>query len=263
MAMEYTEEQLNKLDKTSLVQLFLMQQAQLKDIDHKLQLLLEQVAVMNSHRLGRTSEKLEMADQIWFMEIDGTIVYFNEAEAVVESAVENTDEAAASKPHSVKTAGKRTADLTGLPVIPVEHKMSNDELTVEFGENGWYQLEDEIYSRYHFTPMKSRLRSTTLEYTSPGRTITLKRLIILHIFCGTALYHRHCLQASGMPSMLMQLRSTVRNRILTIWVSPLTGRTWHAGQYSVMKDIFPYCMTICTGKCINTISYRRMKPRYV
>ena len=37
MAMEYTEEQLNKLDKTALVQLFLMQQAQLKDIDHKLQ----------------------------------------------------------------------------------------------------------------------------------------------------------------------------------------------------------------------------------
>lgn len=154
MAMEYTEEQLNKLDKTALVQLFLMQQAQLKDIDHKLQLLLEQVAVMNSHRFGRSSEKLEMANQIRFMEIDGTIVYFNEAEAVVESAVENTDEAAVSKPHSVKTAGKRTADLTGLPVIPVEHKMSNDELTAEFGENGWYQLEDEIYSRYRFTPMK-------------------------------------------------------------------------------------------------------------
>lgn len=154
MAMEYAEEQLNKLDKTALVQLFLMQQAQLKDIGHKLQLLLEQAAVMNNHRFGRSSEKLEMANQIRFMEIDGTIVYFNEAEAVVESAVENTDEAAVSKPHSVKTAGKRTADLTGLPVIPVEHKMSNDELTAEFGENGWYQLEDEIYSRYRFTPMK-------------------------------------------------------------------------------------------------------------
>ena len=75
--------QLNKLDKTALVQLFLMQQAQLKDIDHKLQLLLEQVAVMNNHRFGRSSEKLEMANRIRFMEIDGTIVYFNEAEAVV------------------------------------------------------------------------------------------------------------------------------------------------------------------------------------
>ena len=48
------------LDKIALVQLFLMQQAQLKDIDHKLQLLLEQVAVMNNHRFGRSSEKLEI-----------------------------------------------------------------------------------------------------------------------------------------------------------------------------------------------------------
>lgn len=154
MAMEYTEEQLNKLDKTALVQLFLMQQAQLKDIDHKLQLLLEQVAVMNNHRFGRSSEKLETAGQIRFMEIDGKIVYFNEAEAVAALDGEDTDEAAVSKPYSKKTAGKRAADLTGLPVITVEHKMSNDELTAEFGENGWYQLEDEIYSRYRFTPMK-------------------------------------------------------------------------------------------------------------
>lgn len=130
-----------------------MQQTQLKDIDHKLQLLLEQVAVMNSHRFGRSSEKLEIANQIR-LEIDSTIVYFNEAEAVVEATVEDTDEAAVSKPRSGKTAGKRVADLTGLPVIPIEHKMSNDELTAKFGENGWYQLEDEIYSRYRFTPMK-------------------------------------------------------------------------------------------------------------
>ena len=44
MAMEYTEEQLNHFDKSTLVQLFLVQQSQLKDIDQKLQLLLEQVA---------------------------------------------------------------------------------------------------------------------------------------------------------------------------------------------------------------------------
>ena len=47
MAMEYTEEQLNNFDKSTLIQLFLVQQSQLKDIDAKLQLLLEQVAVLN------------------------------------------------------------------------------------------------------------------------------------------------------------------------------------------------------------------------
>ena len=33
MAMEYTEEQLNNFDKSTLIQLFLVQQSQLKDID--------------------------------------------------------------------------------------------------------------------------------------------------------------------------------------------------------------------------------------
>lgn len=32
--------------------------------------------------------------------------------------------------------------------------MSEQELTDEFGENGWNQLFDEIYSRYRFTPLK-------------------------------------------------------------------------------------------------------------
>ena len=52
MAMEYTEEQLNNFDKTTLVQLFLVQQSQLRDIDQKLQLLLEQAAVLHSNRCG-------------------------------------------------------------------------------------------------------------------------------------------------------------------------------------------------------------------
>ena len=55
MAMEYTEEQLNHFDKSTLVQLFLVQQSQLKDIDQKLQLLLEQVAVLNNKRFGKSS----------------------------------------------------------------------------------------------------------------------------------------------------------------------------------------------------------------
>lgn len=32
--------------------------------------------------------------------------------------------------------------------------MSEKELIAEFGENGWYELSDEVYNRYKFTPMK-------------------------------------------------------------------------------------------------------------
>ena len=151
MAMEYTEEQLNNFDKTTLVQLFLIQQSQLKDIDQKLQLLLEQVAVLNNKRFGKSSEKLDIDNQICFMEVDGNIVYFNEAEAV--AALDESDEDKV-KNRGKKLKGKRAADIQDLPVIPIEHKMSEEELRTEFGENGWYQLEDEIYRRYRFTPMK-------------------------------------------------------------------------------------------------------------
>ena len=46
MAKTYTEEQLNTFDKATLIQLLLMQQSQLQEIDKKLQLLLEQAAVL-------------------------------------------------------------------------------------------------------------------------------------------------------------------------------------------------------------------------
>ena len=35
MALEYTEEKLNSLDKETIIQLFLVQQEQLKQIDHQ------------------------------------------------------------------------------------------------------------------------------------------------------------------------------------------------------------------------------------
>ena len=59
MALEYTEEKLNSLDKETIIQLFLSQQEQLKQIDHNLQLVLEQVADLKRHRFGSSSEKHE------------------------------------------------------------------------------------------------------------------------------------------------------------------------------------------------------------
>ena len=152
MAMEYTEEQLNHFNKDTIIQLFLVQQSQLKDIDRKLQLLLEQVAVLNNNRFGKKSEKFETENQIAFMEVDGDIVFFNEAEAV-NSLTEYVDEEPV-RTRGKKSLGKRIADIRNLPVIPIKHMMTEKELITEFGEGGWYQLKDEVYNRYRFTPMK-------------------------------------------------------------------------------------------------------------
>ncbi len=154
MALKYTEEQLNSLDRETLTRLFLSQQEQLENIDHTLQLVLEQMADLKRHRFGRSSEKHEAENQISFMEVDGKIVFFNEAEAVAagENTQEEPENVSRRKPQ--KKQGKREEDLEGLPVVVVEHSMTDDELEDKFGKGGFKQLPDEVYRRYSFTPAK-------------------------------------------------------------------------------------------------------------
>lgn len=92
MALKYTEEKLNSLDKETIIHLFLSQQEQLGNIDGTLQLVLEQVADLKRQRFGRSSERHETEDRISFMEVNGKIVFFNESEAVAveESSKEET-----------------------------------------------------------------------------------------------------------------------------------------------------------------------------
>ena len=147
------KKKLNSLDKETIIQLFLAQQEQLRQIDQNLQLVLEQLADQKRRRFGRSSEKHETEGQIAFMEVDGTIVFFNEAEAVAaESADDSLEEVPRQRPK--KKRGKREEDLKGLPVIVVEHSMEEKELEQRFGQGGWKQLPDEIYRRYRFTPAK-------------------------------------------------------------------------------------------------------------
>ena len=153
MALKYTEEKLNSFDKETLIQLFLSQQGQLENIDHNLQLVLEQLADLKGHRFGRSSERHESDEQISFMEVDGKIVFFNESEAVAaEDDGAEPETVPRRKPK--KKQGKREEDLDGLPVVVIEHSMTEEELAARFGEGGFKQLPDEVYRRYGFTPAK-------------------------------------------------------------------------------------------------------------
>ena len=153
MASKYTQEQLNSLDRETLTRLFLSQQEQLENIDHTLQLVLEQMADLKRHRFGRSSEKHETEGQVSFMEVDGKIVFFNEPEAVAaEESTEEPENVSRTRPK--KKQGKREEDLDGIPVVVVEHSMTDGELEDKFGKDGWKQLPDEVYRRYRFTPAK-------------------------------------------------------------------------------------------------------------
>ena len=161
MAFKYTEEQLNKLDKELLISLFLGMQDQMEELtkqtealNEKMQLMMEQLILSKKNRFGRSSEKLEDPNQIRFMEVNGTIVFFNEAEAVCDLEALEPEELELKKVRPKKQAGKRTADLSDLPVQRVDHYLTEEELTAEFGKNGWKQLPDMISRCYQFIPAK-------------------------------------------------------------------------------------------------------------
>lgn len=161
MAVKYTEEQLNSVDKSFLIQLLLQQQEQLEAItkelhasNEKMQLLMEQVILGKQNRFGRSSEKMEDTSQICFQEVDGTIVFFNEAEAVYDLNEKEPDELELKSPKQPKRKGKKESDLSGLTVRRIDHYLSEEELEIEFGVNGWKQLPDAISKKYHFAPAR-------------------------------------------------------------------------------------------------------------
>lgn len=161
MAFKFTEEQLNTLDKSFIINLFLQLQDQndklsgeIQELNKKMEVLIEQITLANKNRFGRSSEKMTDTAQICFMEVDGTIVFFNEAEAVSDLDAEEPDTLESKLARKSKTVGKKEADIKGLPVNVINHYMTEEELTAEFGENGWKQLPDAISKRYRFIPAK-------------------------------------------------------------------------------------------------------------
>lgn len=161
MAFKFTEEQLNTLDKSFIVNLFLQLQDQndklsgeIQELNKKMEVLIEQITLANKNRFGRSSEKMTDTSQICFMEVDGTIVFFNEAEAVSDLDAEEPDTLENKPARKPKTVGKKETDIKDLPVNIINHYLTDEELVAEFGENGWKQLPDAISKRYRFIPSK-------------------------------------------------------------------------------------------------------------
>ncbi len=161
MAFKYTEEQLNKMDKSLLISIFLGLQDQLdsltgetRALNEKMELMMEQIILGNNKRFGRSSEKMNDVTQIRFLEVDGTIVFFNEAEAVCNLELAEPEDLEPKPEKGKKKSGKKEKDLSGLPTNRIDHYMSNEELVVEFGEKNWKQLPDVIAKWLRLTILK-------------------------------------------------------------------------------------------------------------
>lgn len=117
MTIKYTKEQLNKFDKDLLIELFLGMQGQMEELSRqtqalndRMQLMMEQMVLFQKNRFGRSSEKMADSEQIRFLEVDGTIVFFNEAEAVCDLDAPEPDDLELKAPKKKKQPGKQLPD---------------------------------------------------------------------------------------------------------------------------------------------------------
>lgn len=161
MAVKFTEEQLNNFDKDMLIKLLIDSQQQqedltkeIRELNKKLELLMEQIVLANNHRFGRKTEVISDPNQICFMEINGEIVFFNEAEAVCDFSADEPDDLELRPKRGTKTKGKKAADISGLPINVIEHYIPSEELDAKYGTNGWKRLPDSVIKKYKFIPAK-------------------------------------------------------------------------------------------------------------
>ncbi len=144
----YTSEELNNCSKEMLVTMILSMQDQMERLNQNIEVLIEQMAVANNARYGRSSEKLEVIDGQLALEL-----VFNEAEALTDTVyvVEPAEEDVIQVIHR-KHAGKRDEDLKDLPVEEVLHNLPDTKLEEIFGAGGWKRLPDEVYKRVRVEP---------------------------------------------------------------------------------------------------------------
>lgn len=151
MAVQYTEEELNNIDKATLIKLIINLQEQYGQLDKNMQLVLEQLSAMNHNRFGRSSEKLEMDGQLTMDPVTGEILLFNEVEMLADEYPDEEEE----KPlKGKKKKGKKEADLSKLHKEVINHEMTDEELKDFYGDESYKRLPDEIYNRYLYIPSK-------------------------------------------------------------------------------------------------------------
>lgn len=161
MATSFTREQLNNVGHEFLVEMFLNQQEELKGMKEELHAmnqqmknLSDQLTLQNRYRFGRRTEQMDDPGQMSFKIVDGEIVFFNEAEAIQDPTLTEPDEIETKIIRRKKKSGKKEEVLKDLPTNRINHYLSEEELTHEFGENGWKELPDEITHHYRFIPAR-------------------------------------------------------------------------------------------------------------
>ena len=163
MDKKLTAEQLNTMPKEELVDAVLSMQDQLSKLNSRMDYLLEQVALADSQRFGRHTEKLAQIDGQGYFGADGQIC-FNEAEAIHDTypdPEEPTVESAAGK-RRPRPRGKKEQDLSVFPVLQLPTiEVPEEELLREFGSlDNIRRMPDEIIQRLRYIPAGWQVEET-------------------------------------------------------------------------------------------------------
>lgn len=163
MSDKYTSDKLNELPKEALVFMVLSMQDQLTQMNARLDALTEQIAIANSQRFGRRTEKLSgFAGQGSFDE-DGNL-YFNEAEAICDKGpeAEEPELETVLRKRTPRPKGKKEADLSGFPVVVLPTiDVSEEEKTAAFGSlDNCRRMDDEVFRRLIYIPAGWKVEET-------------------------------------------------------------------------------------------------------
>lgn len=119
-----TKQQLNDCSKEQLITICGVLMDQIKELSDQLEHLTQQINLAQHKRFGSSSEKDQYTDGY-----EQAAFCFNEAEAISKTdAVEPEYEDIVPRSYRRrKSKGKREADFSDLPVVHIDHKLSDDE----------------------------------------------------------------------------------------------------------------------------------------
>lgn len=149
---ETPREKLNHKSADELIEIVFSQQKtieaqaeKIKEVEHTLDILTEQIRLSKVKTFGRSSEKGVLENQMELI--------FNEAEALF---VENTEEPETEQvipayTRRKKHTGKRAQDLSNFPVKIIEHTIDEETLRERF-KDGYERFPDEVYTKLAYHP---------------------------------------------------------------------------------------------------------------
>jgi transposase len=143
--------QLNNCSRDELLVVCHALQQQLKESHERMENMLEQIRLSQHQRYGTSSDKSNYVDGCEQISI---YFSFNEAELIANSDTKEPEfeEITAKKHRPKKQKGKRESDLSGFPVIKIEHKLSEKEQQCPKCTGHLHQITTETHKQLRFIP---------------------------------------------------------------------------------------------------------------